>query len=194
MTQLLARFTVTVFVRLMGLMILLRVQPYDDHGLRELLLPENCSAPCFMGIRLGVTTVEEAIRILEQHQWVDKVDIDETGISWTWSKQQPAIIDSFYNGILGTDQQQSVQVADSILIRIRARLGDLQAVFGYSRRYYNHKSIRAGVTWLDSVAMVFDANWFMAVATTHRPQYRSDFWYTRPLLMLDTHLSESLAQ
>ncbi len=34
-------------------LIVIHAQPYDDHELRELLLPEGCPAPCFMGIRSG---------------------------------------------------------------------------------------------------------------------------------------------
>jgi hypothetical protein len=48
--------------------ILIRAQPYDDSELRAFLTPsEGCPAPCFMGIRPGVTTTEEAIAILEAH-------------------------------------------------------------------------------------------------------------------------------
>ncbi len=46
--------------------LLIRAQPYDDGGLRAFLTPpEDCPAPCFMGIRPGVTTTEEALEILK---------------------------------------------------------------------------------------------------------------------------------
>jgi hypothetical protein len=45
--------------------LLIRAQPYDDRALREFLTPpEGCPAPCFMGIRPGVTTAEEAEQLL----------------------------------------------------------------------------------------------------------------------------------
>lgn len=55
-----------VFTLLFTLCIaLIRVQPYDDSELRAFLTPpEGCPAPCFMGIRPGVTTMEEAVAIL----------------------------------------------------------------------------------------------------------------------------------
>jgi len=49
----------------------MHAQPYDDHELRQLLLPDGCPAPCFMGIRPGVTTQDEAIKILEASDWVE---------------------------------------------------------------------------------------------------------------------------
>src|SRR5690606_25048567 len=57
--------------------VLIRAQPYDDSDLRAFLTPpEGCPAPCFMGIRPGVTTVEEAIAILEGHEWVTNLVVD----------------------------------------------------------------------------------------------------------------------
>ncbi len=47
------------------LLLLIHAQSYDDHELRELLMPEGCSSPCFMGIKAGVTTVENAVKNLE---------------------------------------------------------------------------------------------------------------------------------
>jgi len=70
-------------------LILIRARPYDDHGLRKLLLPEGCPSPCFMGIRPGVTTGEEAIRILKMSGWVTQVTQDLNVISWTWNGKQP---------------------------------------------------------------------------------------------------------
>ncbi len=84
---------------------LIRAQPYDDSELRAFLTPpEGCPMPCFMGIRSGlsndVATMDEAIAILEKHNWVGELDFqyaptDEipTGtIQWTWSGSQPTII------------------------------------------------------------------------------------------------------
>lgn len=49
------------------LMMLIRAQPYDNPALRQLLTPATgCQAPCFMGLRPGVTTQAEAIERFEQ--------------------------------------------------------------------------------------------------------------------------------
>src|SRR5262249_36733781 len=52
-------------------LLLAHTQPLDDHELRELLLPEGCPAPCFMGIRPGVTTEDDAIAIIKASKWID---------------------------------------------------------------------------------------------------------------------------
>ncbi len=84
--------------------LLIRAQPYDDGELRAFLTPpDGCPAPCFMGIRPGVTTVEAASKILEGHVWVSQVKYsnyfeatdaqghrsDHQIIEWYWSNQQP---------------------------------------------------------------------------------------------------------
>ncbi len=54
-----------------AVLLIIRSQTYDDHELRQLLLPEGCPAPCFMGIRPGVTTRDEAMKLLAASGWVD---------------------------------------------------------------------------------------------------------------------------
>lgn len=50
---------------------LIRAQPYDDGGLRAGLAPTaDCPAPCFMGVRPGVTTLQEFVTIMARHGWV----------------------------------------------------------------------------------------------------------------------------
>jgi hypothetical protein len=77
--------------------LLICAQPYDDSELRAFLTwSENCPAPCFMGIRPGVTTVEEAIGILQAHEWVQSVTdpvSEESGfISVTWRENASPVI------------------------------------------------------------------------------------------------------
>ncbi len=76
----------------------IRAQPYDDHELRQLLLPEGCPAPCFMGIRPGVTTMDEAVVILEANSWVGEIRTRTGTIEWTWSNLSPKIVDRRYPG------------------------------------------------------------------------------------------------
>lgn len=63
-------FSVVVFS---ATLLVIRAQPYDDHELRELLFPEGCPAPCFMGIRPGVTA-DEVVKLLEANKWIAKID------------------------------------------------------------------------------------------------------------------------
>ena len=49
MIHLYVRLTLLPVLLLTVALLLIRAQPYDDHELRALLLPEGCPAPCFMG-------------------------------------------------------------------------------------------------------------------------------------------------
>jgi hypothetical protein len=75
-------------------LLLIRAQPYDDHDLRAVLLPEDCEMPCFLGIRLGVTTFQEALKVLQAHPWVGDIylsdPVDERSFQVDWSGSQPA--------------------------------------------------------------------------------------------------------
>jgi hypothetical protein len=107
MFRLLLRFALLLTLLVALPIVLIRAQPYDDSDLRAFLIPpEGCPMPCFMGIRPGVTTVEEAIAILEGHEWVTNlvVDLDTNElypppnisgtITWEWSGLQPLAVDT----------------------------------------------------------------------------------------------------
>jgi hypothetical protein len=107
-----ARYTLTVHLLLKPLLLLtlgfaaciglIYALPYDDSDLLTFLTPpEDCPMPCFMGIRPGVTTLEEAGSILVRHSWVRNIRQfynsrtgEITMIQWTWSGSQPGLIDA----------------------------------------------------------------------------------------------------
>ncbi|MBA3869058.1 MAG: hypothetical protein H0X30_07885 [Anaerolineae bacterium] len=71
MTRFYLRLTLLPLIIFTAVLLLIHARPYDDHELRELLLPEGCPAPCFMGIRPGVTTMDEALKSLVADNRVD---------------------------------------------------------------------------------------------------------------------------
>ena len=80
---------------------ILRAGATDDEGLRAFLLPpEDCPAPCWQGIRPGVSSADEAEMLLLKNAWVTAVNRASTHISWRWSGSQPAYIDANAQGIL----------------------------------------------------------------------------------------------
>lgn len=101
-TRLLLRWTLLLSGLFLLPLLLIRAQPDDDSDLRSLLMPEGCPAPCLMGIRPGVTTSQEAVAILEAHDWVGEIDyryydpqrLHSNLLSWHWSGRQPAVIDA----------------------------------------------------------------------------------------------------
>jgi hypothetical protein len=107
----------------------IRAQPYDDHNLRALLsAPDGCSAPCWQGIRPGVTTGTEASRLLETNAWVGNVDyyVDLNALVWEWSGEQPDWIDDHQRGVVSFD----VRSVRYVRIYTRIAFGDLWLALG----------------------------------------------------------------
>src|SRR4051794_17887749 len=83
-----------VFVLIFVLMIVaFRIQPRDDRAMRAFFTPQQgCAAPCFLGIRPGVTTREEALALLKAHPWVGEISERGDIIGWIWNGEQPAFL------------------------------------------------------------------------------------------------------
>ena len=111
---------------------------YDTAYFRQvesfLAPPGDCPSPCFMGIRPGFMTANQAISILKSHPWVEKVtvsaDLENSfggSIYWTWSAAAlPSQIDRYWQGhivIVGG-------MVRNIRIRTNVRYGDLLVLYG----------------------------------------------------------------
>jgi hypothetical protein len=114
-----------------GATAILRARPYDDSELRAFLRPsDGCPAPCFMGIRPGITPFQEALSILQKHEWVKRINTlvpaSREWFSVTWSGRQPDMID-----VSGTASVQGNNgIVQAIAIPVRAPLGDIFADWG----------------------------------------------------------------
>lgn len=95
------------------------------------------SAPCFMGLRPGVTSVADAFRILETHPWVDEIlpgtGSDSIGIYWTWSGAQPAFIDASHPGLL---LRRNLTYITTVKIHTHLSYADLWLALGQPARGY----------------------------------------------------------
>ncbi len=91
---------ILLFVFVIGI---IRAQPYDDHGLRDFLTPpDGCPAPCFMGIRPGVTTTSEVMRILADDERIENIRMIEAfeQIRWDWDGQATVFFDAGAEGTI----------------------------------------------------------------------------------------------
>ncbi len=131
MPRIYLRLTLIPLALFTAALLLIRAQPYDDHELRELLLPEGCPAPCFMGIRPGITTVDDAIKILEASGWVSEIDNkkfeNNSGfILWNWRYEKPSWIrEELRGGIYINDK-----VVHAIIIQSEFLLGETRLILG----------------------------------------------------------------
>jgi hypothetical protein len=96
MTAVFTKTSLILLALFAGLVGLIRAQPHDDNQLGAILRPPSgCPMPCFLGIRPGVTTVDEAVAILEAQPWAADITLAggfETGsqygsITWRWDGQ-----------------------------------------------------------------------------------------------------------
>jgi hypothetical protein len=103
---------------------LIHARPFQDDSLEAFLAPpSDCPAPCWQGIRPGMTTVTEALDILESHPWIDHVIITERYgatrdgfIGWAWSGEPPAPIDPRARGAMWVDDDivRSIRIPTTI--------------------------------------------------------------------------------
>jgi len=77
--------------------LLIRTQPYDERAPIAVLVPIHCRVPCFMDIRPGVTSIDDAITLLRHNEWVSRViplpnEIHPNQVNWLWSDKAPAYL------------------------------------------------------------------------------------------------------
>lgn len=116
---------------------LIHAQPYNDKEVRALLSSgPDCPMPCFMGIRPGVTTCDQAIDILKNHEWVGEIIADPCSsdgesyrwISWYWNGRQPDLLDG------SNTQSNSIRIENDVvwdlLIFSRISMGEVWLFYG----------------------------------------------------------------
>lgn len=110
-------------------------QPYDERRPRAFLMPVNCSAPCILGLRPGVTSMTDAITMLRQHKWVEQVTVmpNETKphqVFWTWNESAPDFLqrgNDFSDGSLSASGGSTVS---SIGFDSTLTMGDIPKILG----------------------------------------------------------------
>ncbi len=113
-----------------ALIFLIHTQPFDEATLKSVFIPDTCAMPCFMGIQPGLTTLDDAKEALQKHVWVGKLIWKPEGniFGWTWSGQQPALIDASQTGSLTPDA--AGKLVDRIMIPTTTSVGAVSLVFG----------------------------------------------------------------
>ncbi len=131
------RYLCLLFVPLMVVSALIRAQHYDDHAIRQLLMTEGCPAPCFLGIRPGITTALDAINLLRDSQWVQPETIAYTesdyggGAVWSWNKRASPLLGNRQSSLV-TTRQNGVQIVDLLHVYTLVASGDAYLTLGSS--------------------------------------------------------------
>jgi hypothetical protein len=166
-------------------------QPYFD-GLRAFLLPpDHCPAPCFLGIRPGVTTRNEALALLQSQPSVKYVRDNGATISWEWvpgAAYVKTAASATYNAWLAVDQNHVVR---SITVDGTAELGDVWIALGKPDReqiaaVYQQVAYPSYILIVHTTA--YDAPQLALV--THQSCPVLDLWSAPVRLMWGTALAE----
>ncbi len=119
-------------------------KPYNNTKIEAFMISEdNCYGECLLGIRPTITTVRDAMIILNEHEWVGEVRQVAPGsgygqITWQWSGQQPSLIDASREGRLTfyweSDITRNLYLPDVLIetvnIYTTMRIYSLQAFYG----------------------------------------------------------------
>jgi hypothetical protein len=192
-------------------LLLIRTQPHDDHELRDLLLPDGCPAPCFIGIRPGVTTMLEARHILEASGWTDHVVLNSginltandsfISVSWDWNDQRSPLLDAATPAYMLSFESGSDAVVDAISISTTVPMGWMPLLMQPPHRYrfgtlFPKASITATV--LSRISTFY--NRIEASVNLVCPLKISDLWalktnlyfYSQPPVNADIHAWDNL--
>ena len=106
-------------------------QPRDDAAMRAFFAPPSgCSAPCFLGIRPGVTTYDQALAILQVQPWIDAIRNEADALSWTWNGKQPSFVSDFDSNFLLARIDFQNGVVNTIRVPTTTRWADFYFLFG----------------------------------------------------------------
>lgn len=95
--------------------------------------PEDCEAPCWHGIRPGLTTLDEAVALLEAQSDVESVRVSAGKISWWWTGEQNPIYDAngrAFDGRIETVFVEGETRVSSIVLNTTKPLGDYATALG----------------------------------------------------------------
>jgi hypothetical protein len=83
MKHLLLTATACLLLMFSTTMLLIRAQPYQDGGLSAFLLPsDDCSAPCWSGIRPGETTIKASSTLIQNNLQIKSVEAISPATAW----------------------------------------------------------------------------------------------------------------
>jgi hypothetical protein len=173
------------------LMLLIQTQPYDNSELRGFLTPpDGCPAPCFMGIQPGVTTVDDAIAILQAHEWV--AEVSNTGysrlglqrIEWRWQHDVSPMLEPERIPRSGGRLIADEGVVQYMELLTRIRAGEAWLILGKAQNYTSLLQLGGpigGPKPPKPITVIYSSIVFIAL--TDCP-YQHNFWNARIELII----------
>ena len=187
MSRFYLRLIVAPLLLLTAVLLLIYTRHHDDHALRnlhDLLQFDGCPAPCFMGIRPGLTTESEAISRLKANTWVmdaGKVNPLPYMVTWSWKEDAPPYFERLPSGasfMLGNEIFSTKEIVSGINFSTTFTLGDVlraQDVPSAAQLGYSNANGASGSSTSLLVALDYQQAGFWATGIVTCP-YSLNFW------------------
>jgi hypothetical protein len=137
----------------------------------------DCQPPCWQQIRPGETPAEAALSLLEQSAWVEVITVGDQFIHWTWSGQQPRLVNAAEPGRLRLEQGR----VRSIHVPVHLSLGDLYFLWGHP--VWNSTGRSGGKA---EIRLAYPAEYLEVAIFVQCPATRADFWHAQLHLTLQS--------
>ncbi len=180
MSRFYLRLTLIPIAIFTAILLLIRSLPYDAHELYQFLLPKGCPVPCLMGIRPGITTMDEAVAILEANSWVGQIEKESNGyshtIKWTWNNQIPKRIIPTSHGQISATQISGKLLVDTIMISSFLQLGEVYVILGppdTEKLIFDGYSVGEQYAYVNYMALYNNENVFLIFDQACRTGYPS---------------------
>jgi hypothetical protein len=133
------RLSLVLIILTTAVILLVCTQLHDHTELQALLTPtRDCPMPCFIGIRPGITTDQEAYRLLYSSGWTQDLtfrgEFYTPPMTWKWSSAAPAIFQPTERPYDGSLRIQG-GIVQHIELRTHIDLGDAVLNWGTPDRY-----------------------------------------------------------
>ncbi len=153
-----------------------RAQPLDESAVRAVFdAPPDCPAPCWQGIRVGMTSADEAYSLLFAHDWITDLYRDDQRIVWRWSGAQPTLIDASSYGLISVERGTVIQLR----VQTHARFGDVWITYAAPNDALLVRPLRAAYQ-----IVRYDSLEAQVISTLDCPAYPRDLWYSTTSLGL----------
>jgi len=175
---------VLIFTLALGV---IHVHPRDDDAVRAFFAATpGCTAPCFMGIRPGVTTRDQSLAILRAQPWVGKLTIQPNNLSWGWNGSQPTFV-STVRGAFNLGQINFIGgIVTGMSVSTTTHWGDFLILFGApDQEYFAARQFSSGYSpYLLHRAEYTEQGFEIDTNTVCPLKTRDDLWYSTITIVL----------
>jgi hypothetical protein len=140
---------------------------------------DTCAPPCFIGIRIGVSTMSEAAALLEAHPWVGDVRqaVNDNALIWRWNGTQPSFVTRYpVDRFIGRVEFKE-DVASLLVVVTGIRWGEVIGLYGFPEDRFFMTNVTATAVQLVQSAAYFERGFEIETRTRCPIRRQSAIWY-----------------